>query len=140
MNSSIFQKKKVVRIEENGRCHLIDWTPGDKIDGINTDHENLMGLEHKGLKLGMFGLEWSDSCDPPYGGDMMARWDEEARTKKRSYGVNKLANKILDKVRHGERIPNYRYPGTIKGPVLLYDDESDMTRDKWNLIREFMKK
>mgnify|MGYP000692548036 CR=1 FL=1 len=61
MNSSIFQKKKVVRIEENGRCHLIDWTPGDKIDGINTDHENLMGLEHKGLKLGMFGLEWFDS-------------------------------------------------------------------------------
>lgn len=139
MSSSIFEKKRVVRIEVNGRCHLIDWTPGDKIDGQITDHENLMGLEHKGLKLGMFGLEWSDECDSPYP-DMTERWDEEARTKKRSYGVNKVAMKILDKVRHGERVPGYRYPGTIKGPVLLYDDESDMTRDKWNIIRKFMKK
>ncbi len=139
MSSSIFQKKKVVRIEENGRCHLIDWTPGDKLDGQNTDHENLMGLEHKGLKLGMFALEWSHESDPPYP-DMMARWDEEARTKKRTYGVNKVATKILDNVRHGERVPNYRYPDTIKGPVLLYDDENDMTRDKWNIIRKFIKK
>ena len=137
MSSSISQKKKVVRIEENGRCHLIDWTPGDKLDGQNTDHENLMGLEHKGLKLGMFGLEWTDDS-PPYE-DMMAKWDEKAKKKYNSYDVNKVAMKILNKVKHGETFKDYRYPAHIKGPVLLYDDENDMTRDKWNIIRKFMK-
>ena len=126
---------KVVRIEEDGRCHLIDWSPGSKLDGQNNDHENLFGLEHKGLKLGMFGLEWTQEHSPPE--DMVALWDEEAKNMYTSYGVNKIAMKLLKRLRHHGVCVDY--PVRIKGPVLLYDDASDMTRDKWNIIKDFLK-
>ena len=126
---------KVVRIEENGRCHLIEWPVSSKLDGQNMDHENLLGLEHKGLKLGMFGLEWTQEYPPPEG--MMARWDEEAKNMYSSYGVNQIAMKLLKRLRHSGICADY--PIDIKGPVLLYDDESDMTRDKWNIIKDFLK-
>ena len=140
MSDNISTKKekkimKVVRIEENGKCYLFDWEPGSKLNGQHVDHETLFGLEHKGLKLGIFGLEWTN--DHPPCNDMMKQWDEIAKKKYNTYNINKLAMKILKKLKYYDRIIDYPYP--VKGPVLLYDDDTDMTKDKWNIIRNFMK-
>tara|TARA_B100000035_G_C20770748_1_gene452457 strand:+ start:172 stop:612 length:441 start_codon:yes stop_codon:yes gene_type:complete len=134
---------KVVRIEENGTCRLINYKPGDKLEGQYTDHEALMGLEFKGLKLGMWGLEWTQETPPP--DDMIngipgftKGWDEEAKNKYNTYSVNKVAMKLLKEIKyHGRSID---YPGCIKGPVLLYDDATDMTIEKWKSIQAFIKK
>ena len=133
---------KVIRIEEDGTCRLVNYRPGDKLEGQYTDHEALMGLEFKGLKLGMFGLEWTQETPPPDGmingiPDYTNGWDEEAKTKYNTYSENKIAMKLLKDIKfHGRSID---YPSTIKGPVLLYDDASDMTIKKWKLIQKFIK-
>lgn len=127
---------KVVRIEENGICRLVNWEPGDKLEGQHTDHEALFGLEFKGLKLGMFGLEWAQEIPPPDG--MIKEWDKEAKNKYNTYSVNNLAMKLLKEIKYHER--SIDYPGCIKGPVLLYDDATDMTIEKWKIIQAFIKK
>ena len=83
----------------------------------------------------MFGLEWTQDYPPP--ACMTAYWDEEAKNAYTSYSVNKIAMKLLKKLRL--RGTCAEYPAKIKGPVLLYDDDCDMTRDKWNIIKDFMK-
>ena len=79
---------KVVRIDENNKCSIINWKPGDKINGQNKDHETLFALESEGLKLGMFGMEWTLDVDPPL--SMIKDWDINARNYIRP-GINKLA-------------------------------------------------
>ena len=133
---------KVVRIDENGICKMVEFTPGSKLDGQNTDHEALHGLEHKGLRLGMLGLEWTQSTPPPDGmvngiPGFTSGWDEEAKKKYNKYSVNKIAMKLLRKIKHHGRFIDY--PGVIKGPVLIYDDNNNMTNDKWKIIQKFMK-
>ena len=126
---------KVIRIETNKQCTIVDWNPcGGKINGQNVDHESLMGLEDKGLKLGLFGLEWTKSSPPPE--DMIKKWDVEAKNNYNTYNINKIAMKILKNLKYPGRCIDY--PEPIKGPVLLYDDDTNMTKEKWDIIRKFI--
>jgi len=126
---------KVIRIEPNNKCYIVEWKPGDKLNGQRMDHENLMGLVHKGLRMGMFALEWTQPTPPPP--EMMNGWDDEAKSNYNSYEINNIAMKILKYVKYPERYIDY--PGLIKGPVLLYHDDNNMTKEKWNIIRKFIK-
>ena len=133
---------KVVRIEENGICRLVNYKPGDRLEGQNTDHETLMGLEFKGLRLGMWGLEWTQEMPPPDGiinghPGFTKGWLEEAKNKYNTYSKNNVAMKLLKEIKYPGR--SIDYPGCIKGPVLLYDDAADMTIEKWKSIQAFIK-
>ena len=124
---------KVVRIDVNNKCSLIDYKSGDKINGQNKDHETLFALESEGLKLGMFGMEWTLDKEPPL--DMIKKWDIEARNYIRP-DINKLATKLLYKLKYPHKnIDNY----IIRGTVIIYDDDTDMTIDKWNKIKKYIK-
>ena len=106
---------KVIRIDTNNKCKIIDWAPGDDLDGKSKDHSSLDGLLSKNLKLGLFGYDFSSG-----------------------FPINRIATKIMSKLKR----PNTIIPKekcTIRGPVLLYDDDSDMTPEKWNVIRNFIK-
>ena len=72
---------------------------------------------------------------------MMAKWDTEAKMKYNTYAPNKWAMKILNKLKYGARYGTrkYQYPALIKGPVILYDDNGDMSTEKWNTIKKFMR-
>tara|TARA_Y100001970_G_C13905968_1_gene686056 strand:+ start:240 stop:797 length:558 start_codon:yes stop_codon:yes gene_type:complete len=107
---------KVVRIEPNNRCHITSMVYPVQLNGQFCDHETLMGLEHKGLKLGLYGMERETERLP----------------------VNKIAMKLLEKLKFGKHRDG-TYPVKVRGPVLLYDDDGDMTTEKWNIIRNFIK-
>jgi hypothetical protein len=127
---------KAIRIEEDGRCHVVRFKPGDKLEGQHMDHLALMALEHKGLKLGMFGLEWTQK-DPP-DDFIINRWDEEAKDKYNTYNENIVAMKLIQYLKFHGRLTDYL--PLVKGPVLLYDDTVDMSIRKWNIIWDYIRK
>lgn len=134
---------KVIRIEENGIARLVNWKTCDKLNGQNTDEVTLIGLDFKGFKLGIWILEWTQETAPPRNiingiPGLTERWDEEAKSKYNTYGVNKVAMKLIKEIRFPGRSIDYRPGFGIKGPVLLFDRESDMTIEKWNTIQTFI--
>ena len=63
----------------------------------------------------------------------MNKWDEKARRNYQSYNINTVATKILKYLRYPE--PCVNDPVPIKGSILLYDDDADMTKDMWDIIK-----